>query len=595
MSFFWQIFEKRRWLLAFGGGLFLLAAFYFGFNLSQGENFAALRAGFSSLQTADFDGFSPAAVFFLLIAATLISEDLTCIAAGVLASQGKIGLAAAIVACAVGIFIGDSLTFLAGRILGRRALKWKITGYFLSESAVERSSHWLERQGMKTVFISRFVFGMRLPLYFGAGVLKTSFWRFALYFSLAVAVWTPIVVILTYKLGAQAVKMSLFNQNLWLGLIVFIAVFFVFIRILQQLLTWKGRRILWGKIKRRASWEFWSLRVFYLPVVVYIAYLAIKHRSLTVFTCANPAIPASGFVGESKAEILRGLSQSAAAKPFLLKYLLLSNDFSAEEKLQKAVDFMTEQDLTLPAVLKPDVGERGSGVQIVKSREELADELESDENQILQEFAAGEETSVFYYRFPDAEKGKIFAITEKRFPRVTGDGEATLEELILRDKRAVCLAEKYLERNAERLETIPASGETVQIIDIGTHSRGAIFLDGGWMKTATLENKIDEICRGFEGFYFGRFDIRVKSFEEFAEAKNFKIVELNGVTSEATNIYDPKNSLFDAYRLLFRQWRIAFEIGAGNRKNGAEPTSLTNLIKLAFNKPIQNPESQIQN
>jgi membrane protein DedA with SNARE-associated domain len=595
MTFFWQILEKRRWLLAFGALLFLLAAFYFGFNLSQSENFAALRTGFNGLQNPNFDGFSPTAVFFLLIAATLISEDLTCIAAGVLASQGRIGLAAAILACAVGIFIGDILTFLAGRILGRRALKWKITGYFLSEKSVERSSHWLERQGMKTVFISRFVFGLRLPLYFGAGVLKTSFWRFTLYFSLAVAVWTPIVVILTYKIGAEAVKMSLFNQNLWLGLILLVAVFYVLFRFLQQLLTWKGRRLLWGKIKRRFIWEFWSLRVFYFPVVIYVALLALKHRRLTIFTCVNPAIPASGFVGESKAEILRGLQQSKPAAPFLLKHLFLSKDFSAAEKLRHAADFMTANDLEFPVVVKPDVGERGSGVQIVNSAEEFAEKLSSGENLIVQEFAAGEETSVFYYRYPNEEKGKIFAITEKRFPRVTGDGEATLEELILRDKRAICLAEKYLERNAERLETIPAKGETVQIIDLGTHSRGAIFLDGGWLKTAVLENKIDDICRGFEGFHFGRFDIRVGSFEDFKQAKNFKIVELNGVTSEATNIYDPQNSLVDAYRVLFRQWKIAFEIGAENYKRGAEPTKISDLIKLVFGGQIPNPQSQIQN
>src|SRR5215213_1773076 len=595
MTFFWQILEKRRWLLAFGALLFLLAAFYFGFNLSQSENFATLKTGFLSLQNADFEGFSPTAVFFLLIAATLISEDLACITAGVLASQGRIGLAAAIAACAVGIFIGDISTFLAGRIVGRRALKWKITSYFLSEKAVERSSNWLARQGMKTVFISRFIFGLRLPLYFGAGVLKTSFWRFTLYFSLAVAVWTPIVVILTYKIGAEAVKMSLFNQNLLLGLVVLVVVFYILYRFLQQLLTWKGRRLLWGRIKRRASWEFWSLRIFYVPVVVYIGWLALKHRSLTVFTCANPALPASGFVGESKAEILLGLNQSEPAKPFLLKHLFLSVDFHPEEKLQKAADFMTENGLTFPVIIKPDVGERGSGVQIVKSAADLAEKLAVEENLILQEFAEGEETSVFYYRYPQAEKGKIFAITEKRFPRVTGDGEATLEELILRDSRAICLAEKYFERNAEQLETIPEKGETVQIIDIGTHSQGAIFLDGGWMKTEALEKKIDEICRGFEGFYFGRFDIRVKSFKDFADAKNFKIVELSGVTSEATNIYDPKNSLVDAYRILFRQWRIAFEIGAENRKNGAEPTSVSDLIKLVSGKQIPNPQSQIQN
>lgn len=596
MTFLWQILEKRRWLLAFGVCLFLLAAFYFGLNIFQGENFTLLKSSIFEPQNIEVEKFSTVALFVIFAAATLVSEDLACIGAGILASQGKISLALAISSCAVGIFVGDILLFLAGRFLGRKALKIKFINFFISENAFEKSSHWLERQGMKTVFISRFVFGLRLPLYFAAGVLKTSLWRFTMFFSIAVAIWTPILVGSTYWLGANAVKTSLFNQNLWLGLILLVVVLFFVVRVLQQLLTWKGRRILWGKIKRRFIWEFWSLRVFYFPVVIYIAWLAVKFRSLTIFTCANPAILASGFVGESKEEILQGLNKSKDAKPFLLKHLFLPTDLSAVENLQTAKDFMTENNLTFPIVLKPDVGERGFGVQIVKSFDELDAKLSaSNENLILQEFADGEETSIFYFRYPNLEKGEIFAITEKRFPRVTGDGESTIEELILRDKRAICLATKYLERNSERLEIIPRLGEEIQIIDIGTHSRGAIFLDGDWMKTDVLETKIDEICRGFDGFYFGRFDIRVKSFADFAEAKNFKIVELNGVTSEATNIYDPKNSLFEAYKILFRQWKIAFEIGAENKKRGEKPTSVRDLIKLVFGKSIQNQKSEIQN
>ncbi len=590
-----QIFEKRRWLVAFGVCSILLAVFYFSFNLSQTDDFAALKSGIFAPQNIKVEEFSAVALFLIFASATLISEDLACIGAGVLASQGKISLGLAISSCAFGIFVGDILLFLTGRFLGRKALKLKFINFFISENAFEKSSHWLEKQGMKTVFISRFVFGLRLPLYFAAGVLKTSFWSFTLYFSIAVAIWTPILVGLTYRLGAEAVKKSFFNQNLWLGLILFSVILFFSGRILQQLLTWKGRRMFWGKIKRRFIWEFWSLRVFYVPVVIYIAWLAVRFRSLTVFTCANPAILASGFVGESKEEIFQGLRQSEAAKPFLLKHIFLSKDFSAAEKLQKAADFMTENVLLFPIVVKPDVGERGFGVQIVKTFVELEEKLASDESLILQEFCGGEETSVFYYRYPNEEQGEIFAITEKRFPKLKGDGFSTLEELILRDKRAICLAEKYLERNAERLETIPEKSEEVQIIDIGTHSRGAIFLDGNWMKTDVLETKIDEISRGFEGLYFGRFDIRVKSFEEFSRAENFKIVELNGVTSEATNIYDPKNSLFEAYKVLFKQWKIAFEIGAENRQRGAEPTSIADLIKLVLGKPIENRKSEIRN
>ncbi len=72
--------------------------------------------------------------------------------------------------------------------------------------------------------------------------------------------------------------------------------------------------------------------------------------------------------------------------------------------------------------------------------------------------------------------------------------------------------------------------------------------------------------------------------------ENFKIIELNGVTSESTNIYDLKFSLTRAYRILFRQWRIACLIGAENLKLGTKPTSVFDLIKLITGgklKPVQ--------
>ena len=67
--------------------------------------------------------------------------------------------------------------------------------------------------------------------------------------------------------------------------------------------------------------------------------------------------------------------------------------------------------------------------------------------------------------------------------------------------------------------------------------------------------------------------------QDFMAGRNLKIVELNGVTSEATHIYDPKLSLFDAYRVLFEQWRIAFEIGDLNRARGIRPASVGELLQ----------------
>jgi pimeloyl-ACP methyl ester carboxylesterase len=73
----------------------------------------------------------------------------------------------------------------------------------------------------------------------------------------------------------------------------------------------RNRRLLRSSWLRLTKWEYWPPWASYVPLAIWIGVLTIRHRSLTVFTAANPAIPASGFIGESKIDILRGLSGSA--------------------------------------------------------------------------------------------------------------------------------------------------------------------------------------------------------------------------------------------------------------------------------------------
>ena len=543
-------------------------------------------------ETVTADG-STALVFFLVLAfATLVSEDLTCFTAGALAGQEQISLTLAIAACFFGIFVGDLMLFFVGRIFGRAAMTRAPLRWFVSESALNRGTKWLEGNGLNAVFLSRFTPGLRLPLYVAAGTLRTSFIKFAFFFAVAAAVWTPILVGAAYWFSNGVAEVPTFSYSFWITLfVVVVSLFFVF-SIAIRAITWRGRRMLVGSFRRKINWEFWSLRTFYVPVIIYIGFLCLKYRSVSVFADANPAIEAGGFVGESKREIYEGLRESAATEKHLLRYIFISAE---TDKLEIAERFIVENNLDFPIALKPDAGERGTNVFIVKNFIELKDRLaEAKTDLILQEFANGDEFGVFYYRYPNKQTGKIFAITEKKFPFVVGDGQATLETLILREKRAVALANVYFQRNSEHLDDIPANGERVSIIDIGTHSKGAIFLDGGWAKTDALEKKIDEICRGYKGFYFGRFDLRTNSIEDFKRGENFKIIELNGVTSEATSIYDPKNSLFDAYKILFTQWQIAFEIGRQNRKFGTTPTTVWNLITLIYKSWFED-KSKIQN
>jgi hypothetical protein len=237
--------------------------------------------------------------------------------------------------------------------------------------------------------------------------------------------------------------------------------------------------------------------------------------------------------------------------------------------------------LSFPIVLKPDAGQRGSGVVIARSAQQMKQYLAaSSVPVILQEYVAGKEFGVFYVRYPGNEHGRVFSVTEKQMPVVVGDGSRRLEELILADDRAICMADFYVRKNSQRAHEVPARGEQVQLVEIGTHCRGSVFLDGSYAVTAALEKTIERIAGSFDGFFFGRFDIRVPSVEDFMAGRDLKVIELNGVTSEATHIYDPKLSLWDAYRVLFEQWRIAFEIGDENRKRGVQPYSIMELLRM---------------
>jgi len=525
------------------------------------------------------EGFALVLLVLLLAGATLVSEDLTCITAGLMVSRGIIGFWTATAACFTGIFVGDLLVFYAGRSLGRAVLHRAPVRWFITPEAVLWSSQWIGRQGAKLVFATRMLPGTRLPSYFAAGMLRTSASRFALYFLVACLLWTPALVGLSAVFGdaVQAV-FNIVEERAGLYLLVTALALFLLLKLVIPLGTYRGRRLLLSRWRRLTRWEFWPRWAFYPPVVLYVLWLALKHRGLRLFTAVNPAIPGGGFVGESKARILEGL---AHAPDLVAAWELIPASLTPSERVDRVAAFQAARGGEWPLVLKPDVGERGSGVAVVRSQAEVESYLtRAGGDTIVQAYAPGVEFGVFYVRHPLEPVGRIFSITDKRFPAVTGDGERDLETLILADDRAVCMAPFYLRRHAARLGEVLPAGERFPLVELGTHCRGAAFYDGAWIRTPALEAAIDRVSQGFEGFYFGRYDIRTPSPQDVQQGRNFKIVELNGATAEATHIYDPANGLLTAYRVLFEQWRILLQIAAANRRRGARPTGWKELWRL---------------
>lgn len=514
-----------------------------------------------------------------LALATLISEDLTCIAAGLLVSQNVLPFWPATLACLVGIVVGDIGLLLMGRALRRVAWDNSLVRFFVTPEAILHGEHWIERKGPLVALISRFTPGTRLATFLAAGLLGVSLVRFSVYFIIAAALWTPVLVGLSVSLGSVVMDFwADYEQYAVTGLLLVALGLFGLFKVGIPLLTRRGRRLLWSRYQRLTRWEFWPPWVFYPPLVAHILWLGLRFRHLSLFTAVNPSMPQSGFLGESKSAILRNL---ATAGEFVARWRLLPGGAPVEHRLDALLRFMAESGLGFPVVLKPDVGERGTGVSIVHSESEARESLaELTGAVIAQEFVEGPEFGIFYVRRPSEACGRIISVTEKRRLWLTGDGKRTIEELILDDERAVCMARYHLREHGAHIDDVPGEGELYPLVEIGAHCRGSLFLDGSRILTPELEGTIDRIAKCDPGFFFGRFDLRAASEEAFRRGEDLKVLELNGVTSEATHIYDPANGLFHAYRVLARQWREAFEIAAENKALGVQVTGPLDLGRL---------------
>lgn len=158
----------------------------------------AAAAPFDARGLASAQGVSLFVVLALLALIPLLSEDLACVAAGVLAARGSIPLVPGIIAVYAGIVFGDQVLYLLGRSLGRAIVTRRPMRWLLTPEDLDRATEWFGRKGMGVVLTSRFLPGTRFPVYVAAGVLRAGFVRYALWLMVIGAIWTPALVGASY-------------------------------------------------------------------------------------------------------------------------------------------------------------------------------------------------------------------------------------------------------------------------------------------------------------------------------------------------------------------------------------------------------------
>jgi hypothetical protein len=124
---------------------------------------------------------------------------------------------------------------------------------------------------------------------------------------------------------------------------------------------------------------------------------------------------------------------------------------------------------------------------------------------------------------------------------------------------------------------IPAPGTYVLLEPIGNHVRGTLFYDAGSLITPEVNDFFSSIAGHIDGFMFGRFDLRVKSKADLQTGQNLRILELNGVSSDPTHIYDPNLSYLAVAKYLMRHLQRMYELAREQQHKGHQPATLAEV------------------
>ncbi|MEN8185628.1 MAG: hypothetical protein ABFR05_00720 [Bacteroidota bacterium] len=313
---------------------------------------------------------------------------------------------------------------------------------------------------------------------------------------------------------------------------------------------------------KATQWEHWPAFMFYIPLIPYLMLNAIKAKYPVHYLATNPGILYSGNGTESKYKSLMLVPEKYRPKSILIQ---------KNEKLELIINQLESKNINYPIIAKPDIGFRGYLVKKIESETHLRSYFNKmDIPIILQEFIDHpNEMGIFYHRMPDSEQGKITSITIKKYQTLTGDGTSTLSELILNHKEAFLYHDVFKNIHKERINNILKEGEKITVSEIGNHCKGTQFINGNNLITKDMGNLFDNLSNQIEGWFYGRLDIKFANLESFLQGENFTILEINGIISEPTHIYDTTDngsSYWNALKAIKKHWGIMDKIAIKNHR-----------------------------
>jgi membrane protein DedA with SNARE-associated domain len=156
-------------------------------------------------------GYGYAALFMLLmlgIVGVPGPDEIVLLYAGHVAWQGKLGLAGAIVAAALGSMCGITVSYLIGRYIGLPTISRWGRWVHITEASMARVRDWFERWGRWTLVFAYFVPGVRHVTAIVSGASRLSWHRFAPFAYSGALLWSATFILAGYLLGGEVPRIA---------------------------------------------------------------------------------------------------------------------------------------------------------------------------------------------------------------------------------------------------------------------------------------------------------------------------------------------------------------------------------------------------
>jgi len=160
-----------------------------------------------------------------------LPEDVVLVTGGYFAYMGYTRLIPTIITLYVGALTGDSILYWIGHRFGPDIISHRRLTWLFTPKRIQEINHYFHRYGNLTLFIARFLVGLRAPIFLSAGAFKIPYKKMLLFDGSAALISIPLITYLAYRFGGELDQFLVWLRRAEHVLIVVVAVviaFFVF-------------------------------------------------------------------------------------------------------------------------------------------------------------------------------------------------------------------------------------------------------------------------------------------------------------------------------------------------------------------------------